>query len=369
MRKRIYFIIPTIERGGGAERVCVFIANALQKKGYQVFIQLLNRKNIPVYPVDDGVKVLQPPVFCFGIYGAVFHFLLRCFFKREFPGCVIAFLEPANVFASILARFTNIKVILTERANPAIDPRNPKSTARIRKALPYIAKFLMQTKKCAEKFTDYLPVKPEQFEVIYNPVVNHFPVADDKQAKSDVLLAVGRLCYPKGYDRMIRIFAAVHKQFSEKKLFICGDGPDKNDMQKMVKEYGIEGAVYFCGNVENIAEYYKKADVFLMTSHYEGMPNAMLESYANGCPAISFDFDFGASDIIEHNVNGILIPQDDEEAFKEALIKYLKDPEMRKNFVRNIPETMKKFSPEVITDQWEKLIEEVTGESYERNNK
>ena len=362
--KKIMFVIPTIERGGGAERFCVFLANALHKKGYQVSIQLLTKKNVPVYPVENGVKVLQPPCFRLGIYGAVIHFLWRALIHKDLPECVIAFLEPANVFVSVLSRFIRPRIILTERSNPVVATRNQKSTQRIKKALPAVAKFVVQTYKCAEKFTEYLPVTKEQLTVIYNPAVDHCSNREQQKIKSDILLAVGRLCYPKGYDRMFRVFAEIHSIFPEKQLFICGDGPDKESLIALTKLYNIDNAVHFLGNVENITDYYKKADVFLMTSHYEGMPNAMLEACANGCPAISFDFDFGASDIIEHNVNGLLIPQDDEKAFAEALIQYLKDPEMRKRFVANIPETMKKFDPDVITDQWEKLIEEVTEKGH-----
>ena len=352
---RITFVISTIERGGGAEKVCAFLAGALQERGYRVSIQLLMKSNKLNYPVKDGVNILPPPCFRFGIYGAIVHFLIRCFLHRNFPDCVISFLEPANVFAAILARFTGVRTILTERANPKIGPRDPRCIKRIRDNLSRIAKYVMQTERCAEKFHEYLPVKPEQLVVIYNPVESHFS-PDNSREGSNILLAVGRLYYQKGYNRMLRIFAAIHPLFPEKKLIICGSGPEEWRLKALAKKYSIEDSVFFPGNVKDPGEYCRKAEVFLMTSHYEGMPNAMLEAYANGCPAISFDFDFGASDIIKNEINGLLIPQDDEKAFEKALIRYLKDPGLRDKFVRNIPQTLKKFSPEAIVTQWEQVI-------------
>ena len=135
-----------------------------------------------------------------------------------------------------------------------------------------------------------------------------------------------------------------------------GRGPEETRLRFLAKVYSVEDAVFFQGNVENLSDFYRKAEVFLMTSHYEGMPNAMLEAYAHGCPTISFDFDFGASAIITHGKNGLLVPQDDEDAFVNAVITYLKSPEMRQLFVANIPVLLNKFRPDCIVDQWEECI-------------
>ena len=121
----------------------------------------------------------------------------------------------------------------------------------------------------------------------------------------------------------------------------------------------MEKRVHLPGQAGNISEWYERADLFTMSSQFEGFPNALAEAMAHGLPAVSFDCDTGPRDIIRHEINGLLAPPEDMPALARALARLMDDDTLRECYARRAGEVGERFSLERISAMWEGFIAKV----------
>lgn len=176
--------------------------------------------------------------------------------------------------------------------------------------------------------------------------------------RNKIAIAVGRLSKQKGFDRLINIWRVFSSQNNEWTLLIVGNGELENELKKQAADLTINGKLFFTGKQSKMDEFYKKADVILMTSHYEGLPMVLLEAKAWSLPAIAFNCPTGPSEIITDQVDGFLIPNDDQAKFVETLNMIANFPEILHHLRKNITATHKKFDPEKISARWLHLLNE-----------
>lgn len=192
-------------------------------------------------------------------------------------------------------------------------------------------------------------------KVIPNPV-SFFP---DQPAKlnNKLLLAVGRIDYPKGYDLMIEAFGLFCQKNSGWQLKIIGDGPSKPMIERVAKEKGIDTRITFSPATDQIEQEYLAASIFLMTSRSEGLPMVLLEAQACGLPIVAFDCETGPAEIIHHGEDGYLIPPNNFGEMSDRLLELAADFDRRKAFGAKARENVKRFLPDEIFKQWDELIE------------
>ncbi|MBI3012002.1 MAG: glycosyltransferase [Elusimicrobia bacterium] len=149
-----------------------------------------------------------------------------------------------------------------------------------------------------------------------------------------VLGAMGRLHRQKGID----IFLQAAKKIAEKvprcRFLIAGDGPEKENLERLTRSLGLESQVTFCGWVKESLEFISLLDVFVLTSRWEGMPNVVLEAMALNKPVVSTNVG-GAEDLIEDGKEGILIPSEDPDACSSAALKLYQDPVLKTKLSQN----------------------------------
>lgn len=174
-----------------------------------------------------------------------------------------------------------------------------------------------------------------------------------------LLLAVGRLSAEKGFDRLIPVFQQLVAEFPNWQLVILGEGPDRDSLQTMVSTLGIAKHVLLPGRAGNMAEWYAAADLYVMTSRFEGFPNTLVEALAHGLPAVSFDCDTGPRDIIRHEVDGLLVPAGDCAGLKAALRKLMENESLRRHFSQRAIEVRDRYTIEQIAGLWENLFREL----------
>ncbi|MGM0629366.1 MAG: glycosyltransferase, partial [Patescibacteria group bacterium] len=176
------------------------------------------------------------------------------------------------------------------------------------------------------------------------------PWLKDKEAP--VVLSVGRFHKQKDFPTLIKAFARRRRK-EPMKLIILGEGEKREELEDLVKELGVEESVSMPGFVENPYAYMSKADVFVLSSLWEGQPNALIEALACGAPVISTECPSGPKEILEDGIYGELVPVSDEKAMAEAIGKVLKEEPnttVSREYARD------RFSVEVVAEEYKKLM-------------
>ena len=192
---------------------------------------------------------------------------------------------------------------------------------------------------------------PENASVIPNPLP--FKVTAPAALDNKRVAAVGRLCYQKGFDRLLEAWRIVSPQEPEWTLSIFGDGEDRKALEKRAE--GLP--VFFEGNMSDPEKIYRDTSIIALTSRYEGLPMVLLEAQAYGIPAVSFDCKCGPSDVISDGINGILVKEGDVEAFAKALLKLIREKETLIAMGKAAYEGSERWSLKTIMDKWTELLE------------
>ena len=162
---------------------------------------------------------------------------------------------------------------------------------------------------------------------------------------------------------LIKAFADVSKNFPDYKLVIYGDGSRKDEYIKLAESLGVAEKVSFPGYVTDIGGKIADASLFVLSSDYEGMPNALMEAMALGLPCISTDCPCGGPRfLIKDGVNGLLVPVGDREALGEAMRKILDSPFFALSCASNAQDICKTLAPDKIYGEWEKYITAVAAD-------
>ncbi len=175
-----------------------------------------------------------------------------------------------------------------------------------------------------------------------------------------VLLSVGRLHYQKGHDLLLKAFSQIAHSNERMKLVILGEGAKRQELKRFINQEGLNKCVFLQGRAGNIGEWYKRADIFVLSSRYEGFANALKEAMASGCACISFDCNDGPRDMISHNVNGLLVPPENIDALASAMLSLTKNKRQRLELASQAIKIRETLSHEVIIVKWIKLFNEVS---------
>ena len=192
--------------------------------------------------------------------------------------------------------------------------------------------------------------------VIPNPVNKNLP--EPYHGKKDKkIVAIGRLSNQKNFPMLINSFAEFHKENNDYVLEIYGEGSLLSELKDLVKKHELEKHIFFKVYIEDITTAIKKAEMYISTSNYEGISNAMIEALAMGIPSICTNCPVGgASMMIKNNINGILIPVKDEKALVESMNKISKDLEFANKLSNNGCLVREEYSIEKIAKKWQKII-------------
>ncbi|MGL5117734.1 MAG: glycosyltransferase [Plesiomonas shigelloides] len=195
-------------------------------------------------------------------------------------------------------------------------------------------------------------IDEKKIKIISNPV--SFKTLEKANYLKKEIIFVGRISkYPKGLDFLIEIWSKISIKNKEWKLKIVGDGEDKEELQEIIKNKGLQKNITLIEAQKNIEDYYLESSIFVLTSRYEGMPMVVMEAMECGLPIISFDID-GISNLIEDNENGYLIKKYNTDEYAEKLEFLMKNFDIRKKIGEVNKEKAKEFSIEKKVNQWGK---------------
>ncbi len=170
------------------------------------------------------------------------------------------------------------------------------------------------------------------------------------------IVNTARLTPQKNQALLIRAFAELYKNKPQYTLSIYGEGQSENDLRKLISEKGLESSVILEGRSSHVQDDISDAEIFVLSSDFEGLSNALLEAMMMGFPCISTDCE-GATDIIQNEKNGSLIPRGDEDALFHALNRLTDDAAFRERLGKKALESVQDFRKEKVIEKWIDLIE------------
>lgn len=349
MTKRIVFLIGSMGRGG-AERVISILANNYAKKGWKVdILMLLNNRcdydldeNINLIPIcnEDKSRIKYFPKWIFNI---------RRYIVENRPDRIISFVARINIITILSSIGLKQRIIISERNDPRSDGRSVVVRLATRMLYPIADSVVFQTKWAQSCFSKRIQKKSV---IIPNPVHVTVQALSIKEKK---IVAVGRLLEQKNHSMLISAFRKILDDNKDYKLYIYGEGKLREELIKQIKELELTEAVFLPGNVSNIHEKIADAEIFVLSSNYEGLSNALLEAMMIGLPCISTDC-AGSNEVIEDNVNGLIVPVGGEEEIIKSIKQLISDEDLRNKISQNARTTATKFKASVITKKWEKII-------------
>ena len=173
-------------------------------------------------------------------------------------------------------------------------------------------------------------------------------------------IAVGRLEYQKGFDILINCWKEIEKKYPDWQLDIYGEGSCREELQHQIDTLQLHEKIKLCGISNNIIEAYPKYSLHLMTSRFEGQGIVLIEAQACGLPSVVFNYEYGASDIVKNEYNGILVEQGNCNKYIEAVMKMMSSKELRKEYGTNAWTIGKCYSKEIIITKWIQIISNVS---------
>lgn len=329
MKNRIMFVSRTLS-GGGAERFVANVASYLADNGNDIYLLLYERKENE-YPLSGKVKVLEMPQEAGKMKRIV---SMKKIFKNCEPDIVIPFIDTVVLCAYFAQRFLNTRFVYTVRNSPW-DEKENRLVKIMKSTMIRNADFIMlQNEEQAMFFKDKFKNKEI---VIPNPVAPKF-ICTSKTHYEDAIkniIYVGRLEEQKNIPLLLEVFEKVHRSFPNATLKIYGEGVMKNQIKKRISELGLENSCYLCGRSGTIENELQKADLFILPSNYEGMPNSLIEAMAVGVPCISSDCRTGPKSLIKQHISGLLFKTKDSKSLEDNMVWALHHPLEMADYGRN----------------------------------
>ena len=350
MNRKILFVIGGLKRGG-AERVTVVLAKQFHHAGWDVSITTLLLNDVD-YELNEGIHVIDLTTDRTSRIASIPKWLLgiRKTVKEIRPDVIISFVARINILTQIACKGIIENIIVSERNDPSCDGRGCLIDIATKILYPRAQIVVFQTKRAQKYFNT---------KIQKNSVIIPNPISVDVQAKivdSKKIVSVGRLAKQKNHKLLINAFFRVLQNYPEYKLWIYGDGELGPVLSEQVIKLGIEDKVFFPGNVLDIHAQISDAEMFVLSSDYEGLSNALLEAMMMGLPCISTNC-AGSDEVIQDEANGLLVPVGDETALYMAMDRLITNRKLRYTIAQNAKKEAEKFKTENIFHKWLEIVD------------
>lgn len=336
---RIAIFVPTLN-GGGAERIMVTLANAFAARAYEVDLVLASAKGPYLADVARTVRVVDLKA------GRVFRALwpLRRYLRKEQPKAMLSALGHANVVALLARRVARVRTRLVVSEHGTVSGEYQIAQGFVAKTVFKLMPWLYRwadgictvSNAASADLARFVRLPPARIATIYNPFdlermdrlasepLDHPWLAP---GQPPVIVAAGRLNEAKSFDVLIRAFAHL-RQGRAARLVILGEGELRTLLEAQVEASELTGDdVQMPGFKNNPYAWFARCALFVLSSHREGLPGALIEAMACGAPVVSTDCRSGPAEILEGGRWGCLVPVGDERALTRAMGEVLDTPQ------------------------------------------
>ena len=370
MTRKVCFVLPSLA-GGGAERAAVQIVNGLDPARWDRSMYLFRAEGPYLGSLSSDVKLHSgTSASRFGRWRE-----LRRFIAATNPDLVVAFLSYFTVLSAVRAALTRTKVIFNQQTPMSAfladadyawrQPLRRRGFSAVTR-IGYAATDLVITtsRGVAHDLTAQFGVDPSRVRVVPNPVdleavraaaAEPLDPAHQGRWRQPVIVAAGRLAEAKNYPLLIEALALVRAHVPAT-LFVLGEGERADDLRRLATARGLDEAIVWCGFQSNPWKYMARADVFALTSRYEGFGNVLIEAMACGVPAVATRSP-GTEDIIRDGVDGLLA-RHTPEAVAELLTRVLVDASEHDRLAAAARQSATRFSGATVGQSYDAALAE-----------
>lgn len=356
---KVLFVIGSLS-SGGAERVISEMSNYWGRKGWEITVLTTNvtKKKQDFYILDSSVKRIDISSLLKGTKIKYFIKLsigIRRIIRDEKPNVVISFISGSNYVTILSMLGIKTPLIISDRSNPYLEKKiNLKYKTFL---YPFSDALVLQTKGVQSYYSN---IKKINIHTIPNPV-REFTYKGEEPFSSKTICSVGRLINSiKGFDLLIEAFSLISDKYKDYNLIIYGEGRDRKKLEQLVQRKNLSDRIFLPGKIKNPQQKIAHANMFVLSSLQEGFPNVLLEAMSTGLPVISFNCNYGPSEIIDNNVNGLLVEAGNVAKLSSAMEKLIQNEKLCNTIGVNAQQkVMDHFYIEKVMAKWESLINEV----------
>jgi len=357
-------------RGGGAERAAAALSSVWAQAGHQVrllTLEPLDRVDYRPAPEVELVSLAHAgPAASLPLVRVLTRLrrLRRACVAQPQADLVIAIQANMAIEAALACLGSGLKIIGCERNIPSRAVRG-RLWLRLRPvAYRRLAAVMTQTEAAARELAPICPTTP--IRVI--PNILRLPLADLPPRRvaativpsgAPLLLAVGRLVPAKGFDILLNRFAQLVAEVPQARLVILGEGPKRAALEAQIRDLGLHNRVSLPGRAGNLAEWYGRGQLFVMTSRWEGMPMALIEAMGHGLVPVVTDFPHGPREVIRDGEDGVILPEDDAAGWVRTVAGLLADAPRRAEMGRRAQQVRTRFGEAAVLHAWNTLLDEV----------
>jgi glycosyltransferase involved in cell wall biosynthesis len=327
------FFLPAL-MGGGAERVFLNLCHGMLASGHRVDLVMTRATGALLSEVPPDVKIVD--LACSRtVYSLIS--LVR-YLRTRRPDVLISSLNTCNIIAALAGKLAGGKTRVYIRQANTLSMTLAAMSAwsrrlfflMIRYSYPCADGIIVVSQNAAEDLRQLMGFPENKVKVIYNPVVIPSPAKTENPKEMDwflpgcppVILGVGKLESQKDFPTLIRAFNEVRKE-RQAHLLILGEGSQRNALEELVEELDLTHLVRLPGFVHDPYAYMRRANVFVLSSAWEGLPNVLLEAIACGCPVVSTDCPSGPKEILEEGKWGEMVPVGDVDGMAAKICSIL----------------------------------------------
>lgn len=372
-RRRILFVGANLG-GGGAERALLNIVNHIDRRRFEPHLALFQKEGPFVAEVagDVAVHELQPEAATFLRRNWVRLRALKRLADEIRAALTMSVLWQVNVATVVADAFFTLGCPLVANEQAALDRALEDTWQRhffwpiADRIYRRAARVVTISEGIAAELREWTGLPPEHFVVIPNPVsidaVRRNATADSRRLPDTPprLIAAGRLERQKNYPLLLRSIARV-KETMPVKLSILGEGSERPALARLIESLGLESTVELLGFQTNPHALIAQADVFVLSSDFEGFGNVLVEALALGVPVVATDCRHGPREILAGGRYGRLVPPADEKALSDAVLALLRDPAERERLAETGRIRAEDFSIGRVVPMYERLFLELTG--------
>jgi glycosyltransferase involved in cell wall biosynthesis len=369
-KKKLLFVMPNLD-GGGAQLVLLSLIKYLDRDKYEIGLFLFRNEGEAHYLASIPEDVVVEAVFERGAarlraryeYSYLFIRLVRFAYQYNI---IIGSLELSPTF---LAYFTArlLGKLCVGWVHTAIEPytKDTESSFFCKVAhfvYPRLDAVVFVSNGAYDSMKSFLGGKKIiRGETIYNildyPIIKQTKTEFESDGKERIVVAAGRLVSLKGFDLLIQAHAKLIANHLYHKLVILGEGPLRSELETIARVLGVSESVVLEGYVENPFDYFRKAEVFVLSSRFEGLGMVMLEAMMAGTPVIATDCPYGPAEVLENGKYGLLVRTEDADSLAEGIERMFSDIGLREQLKLSGRLRAADFSAERLIPQWDRLFE------------